>query len=389
MESNDHAGVPRILIVEDDESVALTLLGILEIEGYAVDNAVSVPEALEKVERTRFDVAVLDLSVAGKSGLRVLKRLKETSPRSIGIILTAYGSMEVAVEALRAGADDFLVKPCDIEQLKASIARSFHWSEEISAQNTLRRLAEEQAAVLQELSQFKEEFIAIASHDLKSPLASIKGYAQFLLRRLRAPRPDLEQLEEGLIIIDTQAAAMGLLLNNLLDASRIQGGTLPLETAPCDLEECLEKVIARLNPEERKRVDISLPRAPLTGDWDQDRVAQVIANLVGNALKYSPESEPVSVVVGVSGSEIEVAVSDRGIGIPSQELPGLFQRFHRTPQAQATGLPGTGLGLYISHSIITAHGGSIWAESPGEGQGTTFRFTLPAESPYPGPGEDL
>ena len=98
---------------------------------------------------------------------------------------------------------------------------------------------------------------------------------------------------------------------------------------------------------------------------------------MGNALKYSPEDERVRVAVERRTGEIEVAVSDRGIGIPPEELPRLFERFHRTPQALASGLSGTGLGLYICRGIIGAHGGRIWAASPGEGQGATFRFTLP------------
>jgi signal transduction histidine kinase len=143
-------------------------------------------------------------------------------------------------------------------------------------------------------------------------------------------------------------------------------------------------VLARLNPEERARVDVALPDAPLAGEWEQQRVEQVLANLVGNALKYSPESERVSVTVERRAREIQVAVGDRGMGIPPEELPRLFGRFYRTPQALASGLSGTGLGLYISRGIVVAHGGRIWAESPGEGRGATFRFTLPVAPPEPG-----
>jgi two-component system, OmpR family, phosphate regulon sensor histidine kinase PhoR len=143
-------------------------------------------------------------------------------------------------------------------------------------------------------------------------------------------------------------------------------------------------VLARLNPEERARVDLALPDAAVAGEWEQTRIEQVLANLVGNALKYSPESERVTVAVERRAREIEVAVSDRGMGIPPQELPRLFERFHRTPQALASGLSGTGLGLYISRGVIAAHGCRLWAESPGERQGATFRVTLPVTLPEPG-----
>jgi signal transduction histidine kinase len=232
---------------------------------------------------------------------------------------------------------------------------------------------------VEELDRLKEEFIATASHDLKSPLTSIRGYAQLLLRRLHTPQLDLNQMAQALVVIDAQTVAMTRLLDDLLDASRVQGRSLEPRTAPCDLGECLVTILTRLNPEERARVDLALPDAPLAGEWEQTRIEQVLANLVGNALKYSPESEQVRVTVERRVREIEVTVSDRGMGIPPEELPRLFDRFHRTPQALASGLSGTGLGLYISRGIIAAHGGHIHAESAGNGQGASFHFTLPVE----------
>jgi signal transduction histidine kinase len=250
--------------------------------------------------------------------------------------------------------------------------------------DALRRAAQERVTVLEELDRIKGEFIATASHDLKSPLTSIRGYAQLLLRRLRTPEPDLEQIAKGLDVIDRQGDAMARLLDDLLDAARIQAGAFEPRAAPCDLGACLETVLARLNPDERGRLEVRLPDAPVAGNWEQRRIEQVLANLVGNALKYSPDSEPVSVVVERGLDEIEVAVNDRGMGIPPRELSRLFQRFHRTPQARASGLTGTGLGLYISRGIVEGHRGRIWAASAGEGQGATFRFVLPIGPPEPG-----
>jgi PAS domain S-box-containing protein len=497
-------GEATILVVEDDESVGLTLQHILEAEGYQVEQATRLAEALTKIEHTQFDVLLLDLRLGEADGLPVLRRLRETSPSAVGIILTGYGSLEHAVEAVRAGADDFLTKPSDITELKASISRALdrraraqerarqrlhdllmqapamiavvrgpqHVVElvnpvylqavggrdpdevlgkplreavpELVSQEYFDRLNQVYASgqpyighemrarldrrgdghlqdaylevVLQplpntqggvdgifvyavevteyvrarqgieELDRLKEEFIATASHDLKSPLTSIRGYAQLLLRRVRAPQLDLDQMAQALVVIDAQTVAMTRLLDDLLDASRVQGRSLEPRTAPCDLGECLQTILARLNPDERARVDVALPDTPLSGEWEQKRIEQVLANLVGNALKYSPESEPVRVTVERRAREIEVTVSDRGIGIPPEELPRLFERFHRTPQALASGLSGTGLGLYISRGIIAAHGGRIYAESRGPDQGASFRFRLPVSPPL-NPGE--
>ena len=186
-------------------------------------------------------------------------------------------------------------------------------------------------------------------------------------------------------MIEAQSEAMTRLLNHLLDASRIQAGVLDLRTAPSELSASLERVLTRLNPLERGRVDVALSDAPLAGQWEQQRVEQVLANLIGNALKYSSELERVSVTIERHPYEIQVTVRDRGMGIPAEELARLFQRFHRTPQARESGLPGTGLGLYISSGVVAAHGGRIWAESAGAGKGAAFHFTLPCDAYDPTP----
>ena len=413
----------RILIIEDDESVAVTLGGILKAAGYAVEHTTRVAEALARMERVRFDATLLDLRVGDSDGLTVLRRLRERWPGAVGIVLTGSGSVETAAEAMRAGADDFVLEPSDPTELKAALARAMHWRAQLdqraaelaharerlgaqAAEHTrrertlsrsqaqlvqarqladereqLRRLAEERVRALEDLDRLKEEFIATASHDLKAPLTSIRGYTQLLLRQMRGAAPDLGRVVTGLAIIEAQTEAMTRLLDGLLDASRIQAGVLDVRTQPCELGECLATVLARLSPLERERVDVALPDAPVAGEWDRTRIEQVLANLISNALKYS--TERVSVGVERRAREVEVAVTDRGMGIPPEELPRLFERFHRTPQALASGLPGSGLGLYICWGVVVAHGGRIWAESPGVGHGTVFRFTLPSPAPPP------
>jgi signal transduction histidine kinase len=245
--------------------------------------------------------------------------------------------------------------------------------------------AEEQARAAADLDRLKEEFIATASHELKAPLATLRGYSQLLLRRLQRPQPDLELLARGLAQIDAQAQAMARLLDDLLDASRLQAGHFPLRTAPCDLGECLDSVLARLDPGARERVRVQLPDAPVAGNWEGVRIQQVLANLVGNALKYSPPETTVQVRVEWRDAHLQVGVIDSGMGIPPEELARLFQRFHRTPQAIASGLPGTGLGLYLCRGIIEAHGGRLWAASEGVGHGATFQFTLPRHASVAAP----
>lgn len=248
----------------------------------------------------------------------------------------------------------------------------------------LRRLSAIHDAALEDLGRRKDEFVVIASHDLKTPLTGILGYAQYAVRLLSTPEPDLAKLSNAVESIRSQGYAMNLLLDDLLDASRMQMNSLELRPAACDIVACLSTILARLSPESRERVEVTAPVTGLAGQWDQNRIEQVLANLVSNALKYSPDDARVMVVVAQQNTGIEVAVSDQGMGIPANELLHVFERFHRTPQAHASGLAGSGLGLYICQGIIAAHGGRLWAESPGENLGATFRFTLPH---HPPPGD--
>jgi PAS domain S-box-containing protein len=246
---------------------------------------------------------------------------------------------------------------------------------ERAAQSERARLADrirEQAA---------EEFVATVSHDLKGPLTAIIGFAQLLVRAAADPVAQAERMGAAAREVDAQARAMSRLIDGLLDASRVQAGAFGLRTAPCALPDCLDRVLARLSPGERARVEVALDDAPLAGDWDCDRVEQVLANLVGNALKYSPADSPVRVRVIRAEDAVAVSVADEGLGLDEEELPRVFGRFYRAPGAIASGLPGTGLGLYVCRGIVEAHGGRIECSSPGPGRGATFRFFLPVAGP--------
>lgn len=230
---------------------------------------------------------------------------------------------------------------------------------------------------LDELARTLDELIATASHDLKSPLASILGGAQYVERLLARPLPEIEQAIAWARVIQNQVRTMTLLIDALLDASRMQTGAFDLRLAPCDMSECVATAVRRLDPDLQARVTVTGPTSPARGRWDRQRIEQVLANLLDNALKYSPEEAPVVLGLVTRAEEVEVSVSDRGSGIPRDELPRLVERFYRTAHARASSVSGTGLGLYICDRIVTAHDGRLWAESAGPGEGSTFRFTLP------------
>jgi signal transduction histidine kinase len=222
-------------------------------------------------------------------------------------------------------------------------------------------------ALTERLDQVREEFLAMIVHDVRQPLTQIVGYAQLAERQLRRATPNLGRVAEALERIHADSAAMGALLNTLVDSSRTALGGLTLQRGPADLTAIVHQTVKRLTPELAARVSVDVADgADTTGQWDQARLRQVFENLLANAGKYSPPDTPISVAV-------------QGIGIPPEELHRLFKRYARAENALAEGIDGLGLGLYLCRGIVEAHGGRIWATSPGRDQGTTIHVELPRQ----------
>jgi PAS domain S-box-containing protein len=229
---------------------------------------------------------------------------------------------------------------------------------------------------VEDLSRLKDEFLSIASHELRTPVTSIKGYTQ--LAKMLIKEGDLQTSEEYLDIALDQIDRMSRLILELLDVSRIETGRLEIRREQIPWPRFVREVVNRHHTAvSDRRFHVSVPdeRKVVTGD--RDRLEQVLGNLLENAVKYSPDGSDVTVTVEDRGEELVTAVCDRGIGIPADELSLVFERFHRGRHVSSTNYGGLGLGLYITRQIIERHGGSIWVESR-EGHGTTFSFSLPA-----------
>jgi signal transduction histidine kinase len=225
------------------------------------------------------------------------------------------------------------------------------------------------------VERFKDEMFSIASHDLKTPATVIKAQAQWLKRRVNAGKAARDDMEEGLTMIADQADRLSKLLNLLLDLSRIEAGRLELDLTPVDLRGILISMARALQATtDSHLIEVHAP-VGVIGHWDQRRVEEVVQNLLNNAVKYSPVGGRVEVRLSTGDGQAVVAVTDSGLGLAPDDAPHVFERFYRGQQNRH--LEGTGLGLYICHAIVTAHGGRIWAESPGIGHGTTFSFSLP------------
>ena len=231
---------------------------------------------------------------------------------------------------------------------------------------------------LEELERLRAEFLGMVSHELRLPLASIKGSAATALGS--TPEPDPAVTRQFFRIIEERADHMHGLVSDLLDVARIETGTLPVDLEPAEVASLVDRARNDFrNAGGRNDLEIDVPPdLPLALD-DRRRIVQVIVNLLSNAARHSPESSVIQVSAVDKGVHVEICVADRGRGIPAEDLPHLFRKFSRREDgAPAGGMDGSGLGLAICKGIVEAHGGRIRAESDGPGLGARFTFTLPA-----------
>jgi signal transduction histidine kinase len=230
---------------------------------------------------------------------------------------------------------------------------------------------------VEDLSRLKDEFLSIASHELRTPVTSIKGYTQLAKTLIR--ENDLATSEEYLDIALDQIDRMSRLILELLDVSRIETGRLEIRREPIRWAPFVREVVHRHPAGSERTLHVSIPEMNKEVSGDRDRLEQVLGNLLENAAKYSPDGSDIYVSVEDRGDQIVTSVCDRGIGIPADELGQVFERFHRGRQVSSTNYGGLGLGLYITKQIVERHGGAIWVDSK-ERAGTTFFFSLPAAS---------
>ena len=234
-------------------------------------------------------------------------------------------------------------------------------------------------ATVRDISRFrqaeelKSTFISIISHELKTPVALIKGYVSTLRRE--DARWDRSIIEEGLSVIEDEADRLSLLIENMLDASRLQAGGFALKRSDISLPDTIQRLAKRFQTQSSSHnIIVDFPKDYPFVLADANRIEQVISNLISNAIKYSPEGE-IRISGQVRPGIVIVCVSDQGPGIASEDIPHIFDRFYRAPD-MARNTKGAGLGLYLTRSIIEAHGGHIWVD-PESGKGARICFSLP------------
>ncbi len=365
----------KILVVDDEQSVATTIKAILQLDGNEVTAVTTGKEALVQLRETEFDVVLTDLRLDDLDGIEILRETQKLWPDTVSIMLTGYASLESAVTALRSGAYDYLIKPSDVDELRATIGRALE-----------RRRLRQRLVELEQLDKLKTQFLSMASHELRTPLTAVSGFMQIARRRMSRmagandiPTPwrdEAQKSDETLEMANRQAKKLARLIDELLDVSRLQQGRVEMRLAEIDLADVVREVAERMRLLSKgHEIEAQIEgAAPIVAD--RDRIEQVFENLVGNAIKYSPDSGRIDVLLRVNGSNAIVSVRDQGIGVAPGEVEKIFGLFYRSPDPRADHVGGLGLGLYISREIVSRHHGKLWAERNADA-GTTFHVTLP------------
>ncbi|UEG54779.1 PAS domain-containing protein [Mucilaginibacter daejeonensis] len=223
------------------------------------------------------------------------------------------------------------------------------------------------------IEQRKDDFLSIASHELKTPLTTIKGYIQIINRIL--PQTADEKLKNAVGKTSLYVDRLNSLIGELLDVSRIQSGNIELHSEPFDFDEMLREAVDSIQRATQGHEIKVSGSTGCTFNGDESHITQVVTNLLSNAIKYSPDRKSVDVHVAQVSDFIKVSVTDHGVGIPPEDRDKVFERFYRVGNIQQR-FPGMGIGLYVCSEIIKNHGGTLWVESE-LGKGSTFNFTLP------------
>jgi signal transduction histidine kinase len=362
-----------VLLIEDDEEdyiLLQRLLAKVPHQRYRVLWEQRPERGLAHMQRDDHDICLVDYRLGAASGIEVLKEARQQGYARPIIMLTGAGEGNIDIQALHAGADDYITK----DQLQGELLHRLirYAIERKKAEQERDRLLREQI-IRDEREARRTEFISMVVHELKTPITSLKGYSQLLGRRCE--RMGDAQGTQLATRMDQQVNRLTGLIDDLLDINRMEGNRLRLRESDFAFDELVEEVMAdiQLTTEQHMLVKEGQTHATIRGD--RERIGQVLTNLLTNAIKYAPASERIVVRLARDEQSVTASVQDFGPGIPAEQQERVFEPFYRI-QGQETTASGLGLGLTIAANLIARHRGKIWVESE-EGAGTTFSFTLP------------
>jgi signal transduction histidine kinase len=371
----------RILVVDDEKEIRDILFKALtRIAGFQVELAENGEEALDKIGNEKFALVLTDLKMPKMDGLQLVTEIAKSRPEILTVLMTGHGSIDSAIEAMKRGASDYLMKPLNLDELIIRIRKVLDEKQRFTGLKSCIVDLEKVNEELRKIDAMKSEFVSVASHELRTPLASIKNAVQLILNGKTGEINETQA--KFLSMAERNINRLTNILNNLLDLSRIESGKVPMKFEELDLRAPVEFILASFKAQAEEKsihVRMDFPQEVPSVYADREKLEQILTNLIGNAIKFTPEGGEISIFAKPypeDGNMLALSVSDTGVGIAKDQLDKIFDKFHQVEGSLHRSMSGTGLGLAITKGLVEAHQGKIWAESE-VGQGSTFTFTLP------------
>ena len=359
----------RILVADDEAKNRKLLRDILEAQGHQVTLAEDGQQALEHALSNPPDVILLDVMMPKLNGYEVCAQLrKDSRTAQLPILMiTALKDRNDRLKGIQAGANDFLTKPVDAAEIRLRVKNA------VFAKHLYDKVQDDNAR-LRALETLRDNLTHMIVHDMRSPLTIISGYYELLLMEKDQFSPD--QLQ---VIAMGQNSCRELIemVSSLLDVSRMEAGQMPLNQVSCDVREIAQAAAESVAVlAQKKTLTLHVTGVSANGDVDRDIIHRIFVNLLGNAIKFSPEGGTIGIGISSAGEAVRVTVTDQGHGIPPEYHQRIFEKFGQVESCKENQKYSTGIGLTFCKLAVEAHGGKIGVESE-VGQGSTFWFTLP------------
>jgi len=369
-----------IIVVDDEECIRDLCSEVLPLWGYDVDTASDGFMAIEKVKKGNYNIVLTDIKMPNCDGLTVLEKVKLFNPLIEVIVMTGYGTVETAVDAMKKGAYDFVMKPLSLNQMNAVLKKCV---EKIKLTSQNKELTEVNIK-LKQLNEMKEKFIAITSHELRTPVCSIAGFIELLRYSLAGDMDD----DPKSLLDDMEAIVQGLsdIVRDMHDLASIDAGDFKIHRENFDLIETIQNSTHEFLPVVRDRkinINVNSQLDTFIYNGDRRRIKQLVRELLQNAVKFTPNEGKIEIDIIKYDNSIKIAFKDTGIGIPSDKLKNIFERFyevqdsifHSSSKVEFMG-GGLGLGLSLVKEVVEKHGGTIIVDSH-VNEGSTFIVTFP------------
>ncbi len=373
----------KILVLDDEAGIRRACRRALEPQGYDVVTASTTEEALRRFDEDSFDLVLLDIMLPDGRGIDLLEPLNERDADLVCIVITGYATVELAVNAIKHGAYDFISKPFNSDQLILTVEQGLEKRRLSLETKRLQNIEKEAEGLLrtkqdmERLDEMKSTFMLTVAHELRAPVSSALSLLRTLLHGLAGELGEKQSLIMGRIEIRLEMLIE--LINDLIELAASKTPALAESHESIAVQPLLEKLVKHFSTEADSKsltLNLQVPRDLVYVQATQDGLEKIFTNLIHNAIKYTPAHGRIEVALDVREGTIEITVSDSGIGIPEEDILRLWDEFFRAKNARASGISGTGLGLSIVKQYVEEFAGTVGVESV-ENEGSTFTISLP------------